>query len=160
MQAVIHHTHPAVQEGINALAAHLGVSFSELPAICLLRTADGHTWHRLVDGKLNPTTHTDARKTVLANSSRRSSGGGGGSSSSSSSSSITSVPLPVVSTAMAERIVKGIHRYYGGQVLEPSTQGFLSIIEKSFPRSDLYVLPTLHRTTPHHTAHGQALTGA
>ena len=35
------------------------------------------------------------------------------------------------------------HRYYGGQVLEPSTQGFLSIIEKSFPRSDLYLFELL-----------------
>ena len=42
-----------------------------------------------------------------------------------------------------QRIVEGIHRYYARQVLEPSIRGFLSILEKQFPRNDLYLFELL-----------------
>jgi hypothetical protein len=40
-------------------------------------------------------------------------------------------------------IVDSIHRYYSLQVLEPSIKGFLSILEKQFPRNDLYLFELL-----------------
>ena len=43
----------------------------------------------------------------------------------------------------AQIIVNGIQRYYGRQVLEPSIRGFLSILEKTFPRNDLYLFELL-----------------
>ena len=42
-----------------------------------------------------------------------------------------------------QRIVEGIHKYYARQVLEPSIRGFLSILEKQFPRNDLYLFELL-----------------
>ena len=129
-QAVMQHTHPAVIGGMVLLADSLHVTVSELPTVVLLRTASGHSWHLLVDGKLAQTTHAEARNHVLHR-------GGGNAANALSAAPTPLAPPNFVSTAMAERVVKGIHRYYGGQVLEPSTQGFLSIIEKSFPRSDL-----------------------
>ena len=43
----------------------------------------------------------------------------------------------------AQMIVNGIQRYYARQVLEPSIRGFLSILEKTFPRNDLYLFELL-----------------
>lgn len=45
--------------------------------------------------------------------------------------------------AVPQRIVEAINRYYSRQVLEPSIRGFLSILEKQFPRNDLYVFELL-----------------
>jgi hypothetical protein len=45
--------------------------------------------------------------------------------------------------AVARLVVEGIQRYYGRQVLEPSIRGFLSILEKQFPRNDLYLFELL-----------------
>ena len=47
------------------------------------------------------------------------------------------------STRMARTIVTDIQKYYAQQVLEPSVRGFLGILEKQFPRSDLYVFELL-----------------
>lgn len=44
---------------------------------------------------------------------------------------------------VAEAIVGSISRYYGRQVLEPSIRGFLAILEKQFPRNDLYLFELL-----------------
>lgn len=41
------------------------------------------------------------------------------------------------------RVIEGIFRYYSRQVLEPSIRGFLSILEKTFPRNDLYLFELL-----------------
>lgn len=46
-------------------------------------------------------------------------------------------------SVIAKIIVEGIERYYGRQVLEPSIRGFLSILEKQFPRNDLYLFELL-----------------
>ncbi|CAJ1413537.1 unnamed protein product [Effrenium voratum] len=48
-----------------------------------------------------------------------------------------------MSEAVAEVVVRTIQRYYAVQVLEPSTRGFLSILEKQFARSDLYLFEVL-----------------
>ena len=48
-----------------------------------------------------------------------------------------------VTPAVACIITKAIHRYYERQVLEPSIRGFLSILEKQFPRNDLYLFELL-----------------
>lgn len=42
-----------------------------------------------------------------------------------------------------KRVVEGIQKYYARQVLEPSIRGFLSILEKQFPRNDLYLFELL-----------------
>jgi hypothetical protein len=42
-----------------------------------------------------------------------------------------------------QRITEAIQRYYARQVLEPSVRGFLSILEKTFPRNDLYLFELL-----------------
>ena len=42
-----------------------------------------------------------------------------------------------------QRVVEGIYKYYARQVLEPSIRGFLSILEKQFPRNDLYLFELL-----------------
>jgi hypothetical protein len=47
------------------------------------------------------------------------------------------------SSEFAKLVVDGIREYYRHQVLEPSVQGFLRILEKQFPRSDLYVFELL-----------------
>ncbi|CAM9289497.1 unnamed protein product, partial [Ectocarpus fasciculatus] len=47
--------------------------------------------------------------------------------------------VPIV----AEAIIGSISRYYGRQVLEPSIRGFLAILEKQFPRNDLYLFELL-----------------
>jgi hypothetical protein len=44
---------------------------------------------------------------------------------------------------VAQAIVGSIARYYGRQVLEPSIRGFLAILEKQFPRNDLYLFELL-----------------
>ena len=49
-------------------------------------------------------------------------------------------------SAIAKIIVEGIERYYGRQVLEPSIRGFLSILEKQFPRNDLYLFELLQNS--------------
>lgn len=40
-------------------------------------------------------------------------------------------------------IISSIERYYAQQVLEPSIRGFLAILEKQFPRNDLYLFELL-----------------
>lgn len=44
---------------------------------------------------------------------------------------------------VAQAVVASISRYYGRQVLEPSIRGFLAILEKQFPRNDLYLFELL-----------------
>jgi hypothetical protein len=48
-----------------------------------------------------------------------------------------------MTSAVAKRIVNGIHSYYETQILEPSVRGFLFILEKQFPRNDLYLFELL-----------------
>jgi len=48
-----------------------------------------------------------------------------------------------VGKPVARAITEAIHRYYERQVLEPSIRGFLSILEKQFPRNDLYLFELL-----------------
>lgn len=43
----------------------------------------------------------------------------------------------------AKLIVSNIHSYYTRQLMEPVTRGFLSILEKQFPRNDLYLFELL-----------------
>ena len=43
----------------------------------------------------------------------------------------------VMDKQLADKVVRSAHRYYKTQVLEPSVRGFLGILEKQFPRSDL-----------------------
>ena len=50
---------------------------------------------------------------------------------------------PRVVTEIARAITDSIHMYYERQVLEPSIRGFLSILEKQFPRNDLYLFELL-----------------
>lgn len=45
----------------------------------------------------------------------------------------------VINSELAQKVVQSTHRYYKAQVLEPSVRGFLGILEKQFPRSDLYI---------------------
>lgn len=44
---------------------------------------------------------------------------------------------------IAKVIVESTNRYYSKQVLEPSIRGFLAILEKQFPRNDLYLFELL-----------------
>ena len=53
------------------------------------------------------------------------------------------VPPSSCSRIQAKAVINGIHRYYSRQVLEPSIRGFLSILEKTFPRNDLYLFELL-----------------
>jgi hypothetical protein len=52
-------------------------------------------------------------------------------------------PVSLCSRTQAKAVIHGIHRYYSRQVLEPSIRGFLSILEKTFPRNDLYLFELL-----------------
>ena len=45
--------------------------------------------------------------------------------------------------SLAHAFVESINRYYCRQVLEPSIRGFLGILEKQFPRNDLYLFELL-----------------
>ena len=49
----------------------------------------------------------------------------------------------VLTDAARQCIVSAIHDYYMQTVLEPSVKGFLSILEKQFPRADLYLFELL-----------------
>ena len=57
------------------------------------------------------------------------------------------------SVEIAQIIVDGIERYYGRQVLEPSIRGFLSILEKQFPRNDLYLFELLQNSVDDGASH-------
>ncbi len=48
-----------------------------------------------------------------------------------------------ISVSIARIVVDSIKRYYSRQVLEPSIRGFLAILEKQFPRNDLYLFELL-----------------
>lgn len=48
-----------------------------------------------------------------------------------------------LSISVAKVILESITRYYSRQVLEPSIRGFLGILEKQFPRNDLYLFELL-----------------
>ena len=50
---------------------------------------------------------------------------------------------PPLLEAGRRAIVSAIHGYYRQHVLEPSVAGFLSILEKQFARSDLYLFELL-----------------
>lgn len=55
----------------------------------------------------------------------------------------------------AKEIVNSIQRYYGRQALEPSIRGFLSILEKQFPRNDLYLFELLQNAVDDGASHVQ-----
>eukprot|EP00035_Acanthoeca_spectabilis_P002881 m.90101 g.90101 ORF g.90101 m.90101 type:complete len:1844 (+) comp11809_c0_seq1:123-5654(+) len=50
---------------------------------------------------------------------------------------------PRLSIALSKWITQAIHRYHSSQVMESTIQGFLSIVERSFPRNDLYLFELL-----------------
>jgi hypothetical protein len=54
-----------------------------------------------------------------------------------------SVTAHTLSRPIARVILESITRYYSRQVLEPSIRGFLGILEKQFPRNDLYLFELL-----------------
>ena len=56
---------------------------------------------------------------------------------------VRSVARAVLTDAARRCIVGAIHDYYMQTVLEPSVKGFLSILEKQFPRADLYLFELL-----------------
>lgn len=59
-------------------------------------------------------------------------------------SPVANSKLVIPTTSIQSKlVVDGIHRYYSRQVLEPSIRGFLSILEKTFPRNDLYLFELL-----------------
>ena len=51
--------------------------------------------------------------------------------------------FPVHNAFVAELITNAIRQYYSQQILEPSVRGFLSVLEKQFARSDLYLFELL-----------------
>ena len=51
--------------------------------------------------------------------------------------------FPVHNAFVAELITNAIRHYYSQQILEPSVRGFLSVLEKQFARSDLYLFELL-----------------
>ncbi len=55
----------------------------------------------------------------------------------------TSAYMYDTNVASCNKIIEGINRYYSRQVLEPAIRGFLSILEKQFPRNDLYLFELL-----------------
>jgi len=55
----------------------------------------------------------------------------------------------------AKEVVGAVQRYYGRQVLEPSIRGFLSILEKQFPRNDLYLFELLQNAVDDGATHVQ-----
>jgi hypothetical protein len=73
---------------------------------------------------------------------------------------------PHAACKVPQRIVEAIERYYARQVLEPSIRGFLSILEKQFPRNDLYLFELLQNAVDDGASHvcfkshkGDAMTG-
>ena len=56
---------------------------------------------------------------------------------------VRGVARAVLTDAARRCIVGAIHDYYMQTVLEPSVKGFLSILEKQFPRADLYLFELL-----------------
>jgi hypothetical protein len=59
---------------------------------------------------------------------------------------IRSVDAEALSRPIARAILESITRYYSRQVLEPSIRGFLGILEKQFPRNDLYLFELLQNS--------------
>jgi len=53
---------------------------------------------------------------------------------------------PRIGKEIAQRIVEDINLYYSQQVREPATRGFLSILERQFPRNDLYLFELLQNS--------------
>lgn len=62
-------------------------------------------------------------------------------------------PFVTASTKSCGMIVQGIERYYSRQVLEPSIRGFLAILEKQFPRNDLYLFELLQNSVDDGATH-------
>ena len=58
-----------------------------------------------------------------------------------------------LSVALARLVVRCIQRYYAHQVLEPSVRGFLGILEKQFPRNDLYLFELLQNAVDDGASH-------
>ena len=59
----------------------------------------------------------------------------------------------ISNSQLAQNVVEGIHRYYSMQILEPSVRGFLSILEKQFPRNDLYLFELLQNAVDDGASH-------
>ena len=99
------------------LAAELGLPEAEAPRLQLVRErGDAMVWH------------ADGERCASAAAARAAHG---------------ARARPPLSRAQARRVVKGIDAYYARAVLEPAVRGFLSILEKQFPRSDLYLFELL-----------------
>lgn len=59
---------------------------------------------------------------------------------------LTSLHDQPLTRPVAKMILESITRYYARQVLEPSIRGFLGILEKQFPRNDLYLFELLQNS--------------
>lgn len=92
------------------------------PAVQLHRRPDGSArWCRWLAGSAAPSDlSVEEAKSAIAASSR-----------------------PALTESGRRAIVRAIHGYYVQHVLEPSVAGFLSILEKQFARSDLYLFELL-----------------
>jgi hypothetical protein len=104
----------------SALSAATGIDLSMMPPLLLAMPEHGsgkHDWMRWDNSKCDYVQET-----------------------------VRDPPLPppsICSRTQAKAVIQGIHRYYSRQVLEPSIRGFLSILEKTFPRNDLYLFELL-----------------
>ena len=101
----------------DAIARALGVSAGDVPGLRLIRIRDELSW---VGG--GPSGgHTDRDRD------RRERAHGGA----------------AMSEHVARAVVNAVGGYYARAVCEPAVRGFLSILEKQFPRSDLYIFELL-----------------
>jgi hypothetical protein len=105
------------------IAKILDCSVEDLPSFCLIRSShDKHDpfWWARVSGSAKREKIKACRSDLL-----------------------TSGAIMQINTISAAMVTRGIHRYYSRQVLEPSIRGFLTILEKQFPRADLYLFELL-----------------
>lgn len=91
-----------------------GLPVASVPAFAIVQLGDDFRWYREAVACADPPSKRELLRAV-----------------------IPTVPI------VAEAIIGSISRYYGRQVLEPSIRGFLAILEKQFPRNDLYLFELL-----------------
>ena len=104
----------------SALSAATGLDLSSMPALLLAMPTQGgggHLWLRWNESQRDYVPERERDPPPLTSSS--------------------------CTRMQAKAVTHGIHRYYSRQVLEPSIRGFLSILEKTFPRNDLYLFELL-----------------
>lgn len=121
-----------IQQGIVSLACSMpapsasvlsgstGIDLSMMPPLLLampVQGGGGHVWMRWDQSRRDYVQENERDAPVLSSS--------------------------LCSRVQAKAVIQGIHRYYSRQVLEPSIRGFLSILEKTFPRNDLYLFELL-----------------